>query len=462
MTSTPTLFATSATRWGWLILSACLFVLLGYTTPRGQFPMLIGLYTLLMWGYSLRVQPILRRMNDHAASPDRFLFGSALVFRLLLLLAMPRLSDDYARFMWDGQLLLQGINPFRYLPVELMAGGIVPAVKVDPALYQLLNSPNYYTVYPPVNQLFFAFSAWLSPGNAAGGVIALRLPIMLAEMGTLWLMTKLLTQNGHNPNLALLYGLNPLIILELTGNVHFEAVMIFFTLLAVYYWQQHKQALSALALSLAIATKLLPLMLLPLVIAHIGWQKGLRYAFITGGFLAVLFIPFFNVSLLMNMLESIDLYFRKFEFNASVYYVIRQAGYWLQGYNVLGRVGLWLSLLTTIGLTVLAFAKSFPVQVRSLWMLTLYLIMATTVHPWYITSLVAVSVFASSRAYSIRYVLVWSALVWLSYSAYRTTPVSEDQTLLLLEYGPVFALFILDTRRYLINRQTHAQTPAEI
>ncbi|MBO0950184.1 hypothetical protein [Fibrella forsythiae] len=460
MTRSSPLFATSATRWGWLLLSACLYGLLGYTTSREQFPMLIGLYVLLMWGYSLRIRPLFSAPDAHEVNPDRFLFGSAAIFRLLLLLAMPALSDDYARFIWDGRLLLHGINPFRYLPVELMAGGVVPASYVDPALYQLLNSPNYYTVYPPINQLFFALSAWAD--SSLGSVIVLRVPIILADLGTLWLMAKLLKQNNRNPNLALLYGLNPLIILELTGNVHFEAVMIFFAMLAVYLWQQHKQLLSAGSLALAIATKLLPLIALPVVIAYAGWKRGLRYSLLVIGFVVVLFIPFFNVSLLMNMLESIDLYFRKFEFNASLYYLIREVGYWVEGYNVLGRVGLWLSLLTTVGLLSIAFIRTFPVPIRILWMLTLYLAMATTVHPWYITTLVAASVFVSSPAYSVRYVLLWSALAWLSYSAYRHSPIHEESTSLLLEYSIVYGLFILDTRHYLINQRADAEAPAEI
>ncbi|NID11324.1 hypothetical protein [Fibrivirga algicola] len=454
--------ATPALRWGWLLLSACLYGLLGYATPRGQFPMLIGLYTLLMWGYSLRAQPLLLATTDATAAPDKFLAGSAIVFRLLLLLAMPALSDDYARFIWDGRLLLNGVNPFRYLPVELMAGGVAPDAHIDPTLYQLLNSPNYYTVYPPVDQLLFALAAWIAPTNAASSVVALRVPIILADLGTLWLMIRLLTRNGRNPNLAFLYGLNPLIILELTGNVHFEAIMIFFTLLAVYLWQVHRRVLSAAALAMAIATKLLPLIALPVIIAHIGWPRGIRYAALVLGLVGVLFIPFFDVSLLLNMLESIELYFRKFEFNASLYYLIREAGFWLEGYNILGRIGLWLSLATTVGLLVIAFARVFPVWVRILWMLTLYLAMATTVHPWYITSLVAASIFVASPAYSIRYMLVWSGLVWLSYSAYRTDPVQEDHMLLLVEYGIVFTLFVIDTRRYLTTHRTYAQTSAQV
>ncbi|MEZ0543077.1 hypothetical protein [Fibrella arboris] len=454
--------ATSATRWGWLVLSACLYGLLGYTTTRDQFPMLIGLYTLLMWGYSLRIRPLLLGTDTANTPIDQFLFGAAVLFRLLLIVAMPALSDDYARFIWDGRLLLHGINPYRFLPVELMAGGLVPTRYVDPALYQLLNSPNYYTVYPPVNQLLFALAAWLSPDNPTGSVVVLRLPIILAELGTLWLMPKLLKKHHCNPNLALLYGLNPLVILELTGNVHFEAVMICLTLLAAYFWQQQKQVLSAGTLALAIATKLIPLITLPLVVAYAGWQTGLRYSLLVVGFVSLLFIPFFDLSLLMNMLESIDLYFRKFEFNASLYYLIREVGYWLEGYNVLGRIGLWLSLVTTAGLLVIAFRRQFPVPIRLLWMLTLYLAMATTVHPWYVTSLVAISVFSVSSANSIRYLLFWSGVVWLSYSAYRTMPAHEDSTLLLLEYGVVFILFSIDTRRYLVYRRLHGKTTAEV
>ena len=112
----------SLTRRAWLVLSACLYWVLGYATLRTQFAPLAGLFALLFWGYWLRVRP-LRGAAGHP-QPDRFLLGAAVFFRLLLLLALPALSDDYARFIWDGKLLLQGVNPFRYLPAEVMAGGL--------------------------------------------------------------------------------------------------------------------------------------------------------------------------------------------------------------------------------------------------------------------------------------------------------------------------------------------------
>ncbi len=469
MIPTPTFLRTSLTRWAWLALSACLYLLLA-NTNRSQFPILIGIYLLLLWSYSLRIRPILvNKPSDKGLSqhPDRFLFSSAVFFRLLLLLAIPALSDDYARFIWDGRLLLGGINPFRYLPVELMAGGVAPTFSPDPALYQRLNSPNYYTVYPPLNQALFALAAGFSPHSLLGSVVWLRTPILLAEIGSMWLMVSLLRRAGRNPNLALLYALNPLVILELTGNVHFEAVMLFFVLSALWLWQRYDDTnrgalLSAGALALAICTKLLPVLLLPVIVATLGWQRGIRYSALVGGFTGLLFLPFFNLDMLRNMLESIDLYFRMFEFNASIYYLIRAVGYWLTGYNVLSKIGLWLSAITTVTLFFIAFSKKYPPAVRVLWMLTVYFAMATTVHPWYITSLVAVAVFTVTDRWRFRYPLLWSGVVWLSYSAYRQMPVREDNTLLLIEYGTIFILLILEIYRYNVTSKDHAKTPVEV
>ncbi|MEZ0608718.1 hypothetical protein ACAW74_09390 [Fibrella sp. WM1] len=449
-------------RWGWLLLSACLFGLLGYTIARTQFSGLIGLYFLLFWGYNLRVRPLLEATVPLALhpQPDRFLFGSALLFRLLLIGALPALSDDYARFIWDGRLLLSGVNPFRYLPSELMAGGAGPTIPIDASLYALLNSPNYFTVYPPVNQAIFALAAWASPNSLLGSVVLMRSLIILAEIGTIGLMVKLLIHYKKDPNLALLYALNPLVILELTGNVHFEGMMIGFVLLAIWLWVRptptprsaaSRMGLSAGAFALGVCTKLIPLMLLPLAITQLGWRRGMLYSGLVGGLVALLFIPFFDLDMVQHMFMSIDLYFRKFEFNASLYYLIRAAGYWFYDYNWLSSIGGWLSLLTTGGLLLIAFnrlGRRVPVAVRALWMLTLYFLMATTVHPWYITSLVAAAVFtATDTARPFRYPLLWSGLIWVSYAAYQYSPVYEKPVLLLVEYVPVLALLIFEIKR---------------
>ena len=434
MTDTRT--SSSFLRIVWLIASAILYIVLGYTVAREQFGLLIGLLAALFTGYAFVIRTRRGRENNY------LLFASAILFRLLLLFAMPQLSDDVYRFVWDGRLLAHGYNPYLYLPSQVLHTPIAAACGLDESLFQLLNSPNYFTVYPPVNQALFGLGAWLSPESLLGNVVWLRLPIVLSEMGSLWLMTKLLRRLGMNPNLALLYGLNPLVILELTGNLHFEAVMIFLALLAVWLLvdkdqfsartQSLRRGLSTGALALAIGTKLLPLLLLPIVVRRLGWRSGIGYALLTGLLTAALFAPFASVELARNVFSSINLYFQKFEFNASIYYVLRAIGYWIKGYNAIERIGFWLSVTTTLSILWIAFRWRSGPSIQVIATLTLYFAFATTVHPWYVTTLVAASVFTRFR-----YPLVWSALIPLSYFTYHSQPYQENLWLTAIEYGLV-------------------------
>jgi uncharacterized membrane protein len=75
-----------------------------------------------------------------------------------------------------------------------------------------------------------------------------------------------------------IYALNPLVIIELTGNLHFEAVMIFFTLLSVWLLVTNKWILASLALTLAISAKLLPIIFLPLLFITLVGKKHFMQA----------------------------------------------------------------------------------------------------------------------------------------------------------------------------------------
>lgn len=449
----------SIVRIFWLTGSALLYLFLAYAVPRAHFYWLVGSLGILFAGYGWILFSFRRSAGGppgwHPTAqgksagagrwPDEgLLFTAALFFRLLLLFAMPQLSDDVYRFVWDGRLLAHGYNPYLYLPSQLLPTPIAAACGLGEHLFRQLNSPDYFTVYPPLNQAFFGLAAWLSPTGLLGNVVWLRVPIILAEAGSLWLMTRLLGQLRMNPNLALVYGLNPLVILELTGNLHFEAVMIFFTLLAAWLLLNQRWMLSAGALALAVGTKLLPLLLLPLVVRRLGWKQGILYSALTGVLTAALFAPFASLELVRNIFSSINLYFQKFEFNASVYYVLRTIGYWVEGYNAIARIGFWLSITTTASLLWIAFQWRRPaLAVQLVAMLTLYLAFSTTVHPWYVTTLVAASVFTPFR-----YPLVWSALIPLSYFTYHTQPYEENLWLTTVEYGLVLLIAIPDVISY--------------
>ncbi len=156
-----------------IVAFSCLLIWLGYFTPRQLFGQLISLYSALFVVYFFLVKTF---------KNAREVIFLGVFFRLLLLLAIPALSDDFYRFVWDGRLLLKGINPYTILPADFVQTVDFHRVIGERTIFEKLNSPNYYTVYPPLNQLIFAASAGLAQGSLFGNVIALRVFILLAEV----------------------------------------------------------------------------------------------------------------------------------------------------------------------------------------------------------------------------------------------------------------------------------------
>ena len=356
-------------------------------------------------------------------------------FRMLLLFSIPNLSDDVYRFIWDGRLAANGINPFSHLPSEVMQ---MPAIAgITKEVYLQLNSTDHYTIYPPVLQGIFWLGAKLFPVNVFATIVFFKCTILLFEIGTSFLMLQLLKKLSLPMHLSLLYILNPLVITELTGNVHFDGVMIFFVLLAVLLLLKNNWQSSAIGLALGIATKLLPVLFLPLLVNKLGWKKGFLYAAITGVTSIILFAVVFDIATIQHMLNSIDLFIRKFEFNASIYYVVRYIGTLTLGYNIIAFAGPFLMLLSVVIIFIISFKgkkdSSQLLIIKGLFVITIWYLFSTTVHPWYVCLPVALGIFTSYR-----YAIIWSFTATISYAAYQTNPVKEN--LWLVGAGYIFLI----------------------
>jgi alpha-1,6-mannosyltransferase len=436
-----------------LLISAAAYAALAYATPRAEFGQLLALFggAFILYVYLLK-----------SNLPLRTGLLAALLLRLLWLPALPALSDDYHRFRWDGLLVAAGTNPYQHRPDELVSAPKSPVPNPDKqqtraqkqrtknekrkTLYSRLNSPHYYSVYPPVCQAVFGLAAAVFPAHERGAVLVMRLVLVLAEAATAGLLLALLRQFRLPPQRALWYLLNPLVIVELTGNLHFEALVVAFLLLTLWLLGRGRWPWAAGALGLAVGTKLLPLLVLPLLARRLGGWRFVGFAALTGLTVALLFAPFLSAELVGNIGRSLDLYFRSFEFNASFYYLLRAGGYWLTGYNQIARIGPALALLllaVVAGLTLGEKRPGWATLPRALLvLLTAYYLLATVVHPWYLTPLVLLSVFTPYR-----YALVWSGLAVLSYAAYQTSAYTENPWLLALEYGGVLTALLYDRRR---------------
>ena len=153
--------------WGLGGLFLALIAGLGYGPAQSDFFWIAGLhgsaFLLFLFVY--------HKVNSPAAL--YFFLGVAVVARLLLIGAFPQLSDDIYRFIWDGRLINQGVNPFAQLPAYYMQEGTqLPGL--SPELFAQLNSPEYFTIYPPVAQAIFALACWLFPHSIFGSAVVMK------------------------------------------------------------------------------------------------------------------------------------------------------------------------------------------------------------------------------------------------------------------------------------------------
>jgi hypothetical protein len=430
-----------------LLLSLLLLIsitYLGYAVEQGDFwemlpawIMAFGSYGMVCWQKEI---------------DWRWWVGVAILLRLIVVFSFPNLSDDIYRFVWDGRLMLEGVHPFAQLPSELIQSADLPK-GITSELYSNLNSPNYYTIYPPLAQLIFLVSTWVFPESVVGTALVMKAILFAFEMGTIFVMLRLLQQFNLPARNVLFYALNPLIVIELTGNLHFEGVMIFFLLMAVYLLTKATDrklyfVLSAICFALSIAAKLLPLMFLPLLIRPLGWRKSIHYFLGVGIGLLCSFLPLVDAVFIQNLSESLDLYFRKFEFNASVYYFVRWLGYQWKGYNMIASIGPVLAVGSMVSILALSYfrkANEWRVVLESmLFAMSIYLLFTTTVHPWYSAMPLALCVFTRFR-----YPVIWTALIWLTYINYSQTDYQEQLWVVGLEYSLVISYAIWEFREKL-------------
>ena len=392
----------------------------------------------------------------------QFLTWIAFGFRAVFILAIPNLSQDFYRFIWDGRMILEGFNPYLYTPESFISASNFPINQAQ-QLYNgmgLLNA-SHFTNYPPINQLCFVLAGIFSSKSILGSVITLRLIIIAADLGILYFGKRLLRQFKLPEHLIFWYILNPFIIIELTGNLHFEGVMLFFLIWSLYLLK-NKWLLVAIVFACSVSVKLIPLLFLPLFFKwfkkeetinsktkrpkrtkKINLLKLLSFYSIVGITTIGFFLPFYSSEFLTNYTNTVALWFQNFEFNASIYYLLRTIGYWISGYNQIAIIGKLTAIFIFIFVVSLAILKKVnntkQLIATMLIALSVYYFTSTTVHPWYVATLVLLSVFTDYK-----FPLVWSFMIIFSYLAYANSNNSENLWIIAFEYIVVFSVFLLD------------------
>ncbi len=200
------------------------------------------------WGASI--------VSAGALAPRRALWlglGGACVAGFALLWAPPVLSDDLYRYLWDGRVTLSGANPYRHAPD---AAALVP---LHDALWRRINHPEIPTIYPPFAQLLFALCDLAA--HAPGSIKALMFGVHLATVP----VVAALAPVAWRSRATLAFALCPLALTETALAGHLDAVVGLLVAAGVLALVRARSGLAAGLFALATGTKLVGLVLAPLV-----------------------------------------------------------------------------------------------------------------------------------------------------------------------------------------------------
>ena len=436
-------------------------------------------FNVLLLSYSIAFGVYFYFLRNLKVADIKLALIFAVLARFIAIFSTPHLSDDFFRFFWDGSLTLNGINPYIFKPTDLQPWLSTQNETVKYA-FSKMNSPDYNSVYPPIAQSVFATAVFLFPKSIYGATVFIKFINFLAECGTLYFLYKLTKK--INPKAVLVYSLNPFLIVELCGNAHTEALMIVFFAAALYYLQKFppykvgtdsgrqlsetfvpssldglsksvggekkSMFLAGLFLALSTASKLFVLLYVLFFARNLNFRKGIYFMGVFTIACIIFFIPFFQTIFSPTLRNnSLGLFFNRFEFNASVFYILKFFGEWLYGFDTIHLVSPILMCIFIVFAIILHLKKSFfttDLQTFSracLMLFYAYIICSTTVHPWYLAFPVF---FAAMSGYY--FPLVHSFFIVLSYAGYSqgSSKSIENLWFVLIEYSVVLVVFLFE------------------
>ncbi len=339
--------------------------------------------------------------------------------------------------MWEGKLTVSGINPFAVPPED-------PALAQlrDQVIYPGINRRDLAAVYPPLSQVIFALTAWLSPT-----LHAMKLTFIIFDVLSIGILLLTLRELTIDDTRIAIYALNPLIIMEFAGSGHSDSAGIFFLLCALYFFLKKRTCIPVVCLALSVLNKFLPLFFLPFLLA----RKKVAAMLLFVAAIALFYAPFLNAG--TKLFQSLIIYAEHWFFNASLY----DALLWVGIDKIAARrMSAAVFLLVMAGLYVWYVRRDSATRGRALYLVAYagwgaFLLLTPVLHPWYVCWIVPFLVIIPNRAW-----IFFTGAVFLSYlvlKGYVATGVWEEDPLVkLAQYLPFYGLLLYDGGRWLAQR----------
>ena len=368
------------------------------------------------------------------------LLAFAVLFRLTLLPSIPTLSDDIFRYSWEGRLPRQGYSPFHYSPE---APELAP---LRDANWARINHKNISTVYPTLSQLAFRTGTYFTdlirfaaPSRSKADerwqvwtdVMGQKIVFVLFDLLTILAVWKLMAHYGVDNRNLLLYAWNPLVVIEIAGSGHHDSLGICMLTLGVLAWEKGHSLWAGVGLAASFLSKYMSALLIPSVILRADWPLLGTWGLLAAAGLVMVRPP-------IILIKGPARYAQSWQFNASIYSLLQP---------ILGGNGHIAKMVTAI----LGFGAMWWVAgvttgcgpaLTAFWSIAVALLLAPTVHPWYLLWLAPFLCLFPNPAF-----LLWNGTIVLSYTVlarYRTQQVWDlSPTIQMVEYLPVYAWLVL-------------------
>lgn len=367
-------------------------------------------------------------------------------------------TDPY-RYVWDGQTLLKGANPYQHSPKEAMRLKAAPADNPSARAqetFERINHPGIRTIYPPLAQGIFALSQALSPWSFMG----LKILIFLSEMIILGVLAALLKEIGKPIEWLALYGWSPLVLKEYSNSLHLDVFAVLFLCAMVYCLLKTRLTLAFVCLALSVLAKWFAIVLLPLLVVwSMGKRPGMRQTLkdllLFAGIFLVFYLPFLppkdgSAGFVAEgawryLFEGLTRFSLEWRVNEGLFGVIQsRAGASFVLAVIIGISSYWLARRRDI----VSFGKASAVVLASLFFLS------PVANPWYFTWVIPFLLFLPMRS-----LVLFSGLVFLYYFDFYFMYRSDSQSFFwirLIEYGLFFISLGWELCK---NRQSHLFYP---
>jgi len=334
------------------------------------------------------------------------MWGVAIVARLLLLFTTPSLSDDVYRYLWDGHVANNGVSPYA-LPIES-----AELDHLEIPVRALANNTWMASPYMPTAQWIFRGLNWVAPASP----LSMQITMILFELGAAFFVAKLLTAAGYPSRRLLLVLWNPLFIVEIAHSAHIDAWMILLMLSGIWFalgagWASGNHQsndgsgpsrpywlTSPILIAFATLTKILPVLILPVLFWYWNWRQRFMYGILSVGLLipAGLRAGWGLTGPLdgTGLFGALRIYNAQWKFNSGLFFWVTR---WLNdgdGYSPSPADGQVKFVVALIMLIVLLAVWYFAYHAHqrqdiraSIRLMTIplmaYLLLTHTVHPWY-------------------------------------------------------------------------------